>query len=184
MLREQIDAAEEDTSAAEAARAALNAQDEQLRSLESRVLAQIIEAEKELRSLYRRLPPPLQQELRPLFNALPENPATSTAAIAQRIQPVAAMLTQIQRFNGSVTVVDAFREFEAGTPVQIESIYFGLGASFYVDKSNTHAGVGVMGPNGWTWRDDPSIAQAVRSFLEIYRGSRQATYIFLPIEIQ
>ncbi|MCD8482993.1 MAG: DUF3450 domain-containing protein [Verrucomicrobia bacterium] len=122
--------------------------------------------------------------MRPLINALPENPASSTVPLAQRIQPIVASLTQIQRFNSAVTIVEEFREFEVGTPVQIEGIYFGLAAAYYVDRANAHAGKAVIGPNGWEWRDDPSMAQAVRSFIDIHRATRQAEYVFLPATIQ
>ncbi len=183
-LREQIRAAEEDTSAAEQQRAELLEQDRILRELEEQVTAQLMQAELRLKALYQRLPPPLQQELRPLAVAMPDDPRNTNLSLGQRIQPVAAMLTQIQRFNAAVTVVDDFREFEAGNPVQVKSVFFGLGPAFYVDGANQHAGVGFLGANGWEWRDDPSIAPQVREFLNIYGGTQQAKYIFLPVEIR
>lgn len=184
MLQERIEAARADTSAAELARAELDARDAILRELETAVMRQIVAAEIELLKLISRLPPPLRAEMRPLINALPENPATATGAMAQRITPIVASLTAIQRFNNSVTIVEEFREFEEGTPVQIEAIYFGLAAAYYVDRANVHAGKAVIGPNGWEWRDDASFAMAVRSFIDIHRATRQAEYVFLPVTIQ
>lgn len=183
-LQEQIANSEADTSAAEQQRAELLEEDRILREMEGRVMEQLIGAEISLRALYNKLPPPLQQELRPLAVVLPEDPRTSTLSLGQRIQPVAAMLTQIQRFNASVTVIDDFREFQAGSPVQVKTIYFGLGAAYYVDGANVHAGVGVPGPDGWVWQENANIALQVRDFLDIYGGNRQAEYVFLPVRVQ
>lgn len=183
-LNERLAASEVDISAADAERARLAAEDEELRAAEAQVAATLSEAEQALHRLRARLPEPLRQELRPLFNMLPEDSASTSRSIGQRIQPIAGILTQIQRFNQVVTIVQEFREFEAGSPVQVESIYLGLGVAYYVDETNTHAGVAVAGPTGWVWRDDPSLAPLVRQFIDIYRGGREARYVNLPVEIQ
>ncbi len=179
-----IAAAEQDTSAAERRRAELLQQDEGIREIETRVVAALVEAEKQLRDLHRFLPPPLQEELRPLFNMIPADPAASRVAIAQRVQPIVAILTQIQRFNQVVTLVEDYREFEAGRTVQTETAWFGLGAAFYVDSANEHAGFALLGDNGWTWQDEPSLVPQVREFINIYRGTKQANHIKLPVTIR
>lgn len=182
-LTEIITAAEEDTSVAETRRAELLSQDKAVKAIEDQVVTELVKAEKAVKGLQLLLPPPLQEELLPLFNTLPENPETSKLPIGQRIQPVVAILTQVQKFNQVVTVVEGFREFEAGRTVQTEIVYFGLGSAYYVDQANEHAGAGVLGPDGWEWQDNNELASAVRSFLEIYRGSRQATYVEVPVSV-
>ena len=179
-----IEAAEKDTSAAEARRAELLEQDAAVKQIENQLVQQLALAERSIKSLEKLLPEPLSQELAPLFRAIPENPDETKLSIGQRIQPVVAILTQIQKFNQVVTVVEGFREFEAGRTVQTEKIYFGLGAAFYVDQTNEHAGYGVPGADGWTWKDDNSLIADVRSFLDIYRGTQQARYIRLPVSVQ
>jgi len=180
----QAHAAEDDVSAAEARRAELNEREDRIRELESQIEAGLVAAETQLKSLEVMLPPPLREELAPLFNALPEDSADTKLAIGQRIQPVAAILTQIQKFNQAVTVVEGFREFEEGRTVQTEKIYFGLGAAYYVDQANEHAGYGVLDEDGWRWVDDDSLTQQVRAFLNIYRGQQQARYIELPVNVR
>ncbi|MEX0325131.1 MAG: DUF3450 family protein [Puniceicoccaceae bacterium] len=178
-----IEAAESDTSAAENRRAELLEQDEAVKALEAQLVDALVETEINMKSLEATLPPPLQEELSPLFKSLPEDPASSKLAIGQRIQPIVAILTQVQKFNQVVTVVEGFREFEAGSTVQTEMVYFGLGAAFYVDQANEHAGVATPGPDGWTWRDDNSLASTVRAFIDIYRGTQQARYIEIPVSV-
>jgi hypothetical protein len=182
-LEEVIASAQEDTSAAEIRRSELNEQDEAVKAIEAQVVEAIEEAESLIKELQPLLPPPLQEELSPLFNSLPEDSSKTKLAIGQRIQPIVAILTQVQKFNQVVTVVEGFREFEAGRTVQTEKVFFGLGAAFYVDQADEHAGLGVLGENGWTWKDDPSLVPAIRKFISIYRGTQQASYVEVPVSV-
>lgn len=183
-LEQIIEEAEADVSAAERERASLRERDEALKEVESGVLGMIEAAEISMKRLEAVLPKPLAEELSPLFRGLPEDVANSRLSIGQRIQPLVAILTQIQKFNQVVTVVEGFREFEAGKTVQTETVYFGLGAAYYVDQSNTHAGVGELGPDGWEWRDDSGLVPQVRAFVNIYRGLAQATYVEVPVSVR
>jgi hypothetical protein len=183
MLTELIEAAEEDISAAERRRAELLSQDESVKEIEAKVVEVLVAAEKEVRELRALLPLPLQEELSPLFNAIPRDPAATRLSIGQRIQPLVAILTQVQRFNQVVTVVEGYRAFEEGRTVQTETVYFGLGAAYYVDTADEHAGVGVLGPDGWSWKDDDTLVAEVRNFIDIYRGTKQASYVQLPLNL-
>jgi len=183
-LTAQIEAAETEVSAAESARAELTEKDEILKALEAQVEAAIVEAELAILALHPKLPPPLQEEIQPFFAQVPSNPAESELAIGQRIQFVAGILTQVQKFNIGVTIVETFREFEEGTPVQIDAIYFGLGAAYYVDRADAHAGIGIVTDEGWTWREDDALIPLVRQFVEVYRGLQQPAYVELPVIIQ
>ncbi len=182
-LNQIIAEAEDDTSAAEIRRAELNEQSEAVDEVEEDILEGIVAAEIGLKAIRDLLPQPLQEELRPLFNSLPENPEASKLAIGQRIQPVVGILTQVQKFNQAVTVVEGFREFEEGRAIQTEKIYFGLGAAYYVDQADEHAGRAVFGEDGWSWVDDIALIQPIRNFMEIYRGTQQARYLELPVEV-
>lgn len=183
-LDQVIEEAQADVSAAERERAELRGRDEALKEVESGVLLLLEEAEVSLKRLEPLLPKPLAEELSPLFRGLPEDVKNSRLSIGQRIQPVVAILTQIQKFNQVVTVVEGFREFEAGKTVQTETVYFGLGAAYYVDQANSHAGVGELGPEGWEWRDDRALVGPVRTFVNIYRGLEQATYVEVPLSVR
>ena len=126
-LAKVITDAEKDTSAAEVLRGELIEQDATVKKIEAKVVAGIAEAEQQIATLEVLLPQPLKEELSPLFKAIPEKGEGSKLSIGQRIQPIVAILTQVQKFNQVVTKVDEFREFEAGRNVQTETIYFGLG---------------------------------------------------------
>lgn len=183
-LEEMIKSAEEDTSAAEVRRASLLEQDAEVKAVESKLIVSLEAAETALKGLEPLLPTPLSEELAPLFGSLPENPKESKLAIGQRIQPVVAILTQVQKFNQVVTVVEDFREFSEGRTVQTETVYFGLGAAFYVDETNENAGIGIPGPDGWNWQADNTLIQSIRNFVDIYRGTQQARYIEVPVTVK
>lgn len=183
-LDKTIEDAEKDTSAAEVLRNDLQEQREATKKVEAKVVKAMIEAENKIKTLEPVLPPPLQQELAQLFKAIPDDPKESELPIGQRIQPIAAILTQVQKFNQVVTLVDDFREFEAGRSVQTETVYFGLGGAFYVDQADENAGIGVPGENGWEWTADNSLVSAIRSFVDIYRGKKQASYVNLPVSVK
>jgi len=184
MLDEQISSAQNDVSAAELKREELTGRDDALKAMEAKVLDGIIAAEKSMIALEKRLPPPLVEELSPLFNSLPDNPEESSLSIGQRIQPLVAILTQVQKFNGVVTVVDSFREYEAGRTVQTRTVYFGLGAAYYVDNAREHAGYAVITEEGWTWEEEPSLIPVVAEFIDVYSGQKMATYLNLPVEVK
>jgi len=183
-LTELIADAEKDTSAAEILRAELNEQSKAVKIIENQVITELIETEEQIKTLQPLLPLPLQEELNPWFNAIPEDPKESKLAIGQRIQPILAILTQVQKFNQVVNVFEGFREFEAGRTVQTDTIYFGLGVAYYIDQADEHAGVGYLGAEGWEWRDDKALIPAVRNFLNIYKGTQQATYVNMPVSVK
>jgi hypothetical protein len=183
-LTQVIADAEKDTSAAEVLRNELLGQDEAVKRVEAQVVEALIRTEKLIKTLEPVLPQPLKEELGPVFKTLPSNPDESKLAIGQRIQPIVAILTQVQKFNQTVTLVEGFREFEEGRTVQTETVYFGLGAAYYVDQANENAGYGVPGEKGWGWKADKTMVQAVRSFVDVYRGKQQARYVNLPLSVQ
>ena len=183
-LNQLIEDAEKDTSAAEELRNELLEQRDATKKVETKVVQALVAAEIQMKTLEPVLPPPLRQELEQLFKAIPEDPKGSEVAIGQRIQPLVAILTQVQKFNQVVTLVDDFREFEAGRTVQTETVYFGLGGAFYVDQANENGGIGVPGGNGWEWTADNTLIPAIRSFVDIYRGSQQARYVNLPVSVK
>lgn len=183
-LETEIKESESDVSAADAEREKLTARNERLREVEDAFKSELIAAEQALRGLHPMLPLPLREEIQPIYSQVPTDPASSDMALGTRIQFLVGILTQIQKFNGAVTLTEGFREFEAGNSVQIDSIYFGLGSAYYVDKANEHAGRGVLTESGWEWVDDPSLVPTVRTFVDIYQGKRQAEYVSLPVEIQ
>ena len=185
-LSEIIASAEKDMSAAEVRRAELTSQDEAVKAIEAEVTEAIIGAEIALKELQPILPPPLREELQPAFSSIPDDPKSSKQAIGQRIQSIVAILTQVQKFNQVVTLVEDFREFEdeQGRTVQTETVYFGLGTAFYVDQANAHAGMGRPGPGGWEWTSNDELIPSIRSFIDIYRGTQQARYVEVPVEVK
>jgi len=183
-LTEQIEDAASQVSAADEERAALNEKRDAFRAVEEELLETVVRAEFALHALHPRLPRPLQTEIQELYSRIPENPNETTVALGARVLHIAGIMSQVQRFNIGVTIHTDVREFENGTPVQIEAVYFGLGAAYYVDGADLHAGYGVVTEEGWEWVDDDSLAPSVRQFIDVYRNLEQPVYVELPVTAQ
>lgn len=182
-LTRQIEESQEDVSAADAARQELTERDDRLKEIEESVRSALASAENGLKELRPRLPQPLQEELQPLFAQLPADPGETELSIGQRIQFVVGILTQVQKFNTVATVTETFRELPSGETIQVDTIYFGLGSAYYVDKASSQAGYATLGAEGWNWTDAPELSGAVRRAVNIYRGAGEADYIELPVQI-
>lgn len=184
MLTEQIEESQGDVSAAEIQRSQLNSRSDRLKEIEDAVNLALADSEAAVLVLNEKLPAPLREELRPVVSQIPRDSKDVRISIGQRVQFLVMFLTQVQKFNTAVTVAEDFREFEGGDQVQVDAIYFGLGAAYYVDKTDKHAGYATLNDEGWDWKDDATFAPAVRKAVEIYRSNKQAAFVELPIEIK
>ncbi len=182
-LDAEMEASEEDLDAAEEERAALTERDERLKAVAENVHTHLSAVEAQLKRLRPRLPPPLQEELEPLYGQLPNDPAAPEISAGQRVQYVVGLLTQIRNFNAATTVAESIRDFPDGERVPVEAIYFGLGTAFYVDQANERAGYATLEADGWRWQDEAALSEPVRRAVEMSRGTREADYVELPVRI-
>jgi len=184
-LGKQIKDAADMTSAADAQRAELLDEQTSIKSIEAKIKDQVIEQEKSLKKLIKKLPKPLQQEIAPLSSRMPKNPYDTKMGLSQRLQNVVGILTQIDKFNTSVEVVPETRDFGDGKMVEVKTIYFGMAIAYYADMSGAHAGYGVPSDNGWEWKDDDAIAADVQSVIKMAEGTTtDISFVNLPVTIQ
>ena len=142
-------------------------------------------AEKRLREMKARLPEPLQKKLAPFFRRLPARPNDTRLGIAERMQTLVGILAAIQKFDSSVTVVVDIRKLSDGTTGEVRTIYFGLGAAYFLAAGGTDAGVGAPEPQGWTWQSRPELADAIREVIAAAESQAQeARFIPLPVKLQ
>ncbi len=131
-----------------------------------------------------RLPVPLQDILRPLLARLPADAATTKLTPSERVQVVVGILNEVDKFNSAVTVFSEKRKNDAGEEVAVETVYIGLGATYFVNESGDFAGMGSPGAAGWEWSNKPELATPVRDVVRIYRNERPARFIPLPASIR
>lgn len=130
-----------------------------------------------------KLPPPLQELLKPLLNRLPTDASTRMTA-AERMQVLVGILGELDKFNNAVSVFNEKRKDSAGNEVSVETVYVGLGAAYFVNPSNDFAGTGTPGDSGWQWTPRPELAAAVRDVVRIYRNEQPARFIPLPAVVR
>lgn len=142
-----------------------------------------VEFEGKIRALLPRLPEPLKDILKPLLARLPEGTNTQMRAI-ERVQVVAGILNELDKFNNGVNVFSEKRKNEKGAEVSVETVYVGLGAAYFVNDAGDFAGMGAPGAAGWDWSTKPELANHVREVIRIYRNERPARFVSLPATIK
>ena len=162
-LEKQITEAKQSAGAADERRAELVQQQAESDAKEKLLQDFLAPAEKRLRGMKTRLPEPLQRKLAPFFRRLPARPDDAgSLGVAERMQSVVGILAAIQKFDSIVTVVEDIRKLDDGTTGEVRTIYFGLGAAYFLAAGGSDAGVGAPGPDGWAWQSRPELADAIR----------------------
>lgn len=147
--------------------------EDEIRGLEERVLR-----------LAPRLPGPLQEKLELLLVQIPEDPETARVPLGQRLMNVLGVLAQAEKWNGTATFVGETRAVNGGPPVQVRTLYWGLGQAIYVDARGESAGIGrPNGAEGWTFSSQPELADDAELLLDIYEGNvDEIEFVALPVD--
>lgn len=146
---------------------------DRIHSMEARVMA-----------LSEEFPAPLQSRLEPLLVQIPDDPETTRVPVGQRLLSVLGVLAQAEKFNGNATFAGEIRDV-GDQKVQVRTLYWGLGQSFYVDTQGEVAGVGRPGPAGWEFEDDSELADRAAMLIDIYEGNVDTIeFVELPVEIR
>ena len=94
-------------------------------------------------NLAKLLPLAVVDRISPLLDRIPKTPSETKLSIPTRMQNLLGVINEVDKFNGSVTVVSELRENPSGAEVQAEVIYIGLAQAYFVDPSVEFAGVGI-----------------------------------------
>lgn len=165
-------------------RAEAMADKEGLLAASARAKEKAAELEGQVRGLLKSLPSPLLAKIDPLVKRLPDSSAETKLAVAERFQTLVGILSEVDKFNGSVTIASEIKNIGAGGELQLNILYLGLGQAFAVDKPGKLAFVGVPGPDGWQWTPSEGIASAVKAAIAMHDNSQPASFVKLPIEIR
>lgn len=164
-------------------RAAAEAQDTLFRAALDGVRGPLAQVEMRIRALEPVFPPALRTTVQPLLNRLPATPHPTNVTVAARLQAVLTLLSEIDKFNGTLTLAEETRPGPQGKAVAVDVLYAGLAQAWFVDKTATFAGVGVPGATGWNWTPRPELASAVARAIRVYRNELPAAFVALPVEL-
>ncbi len=153
-----------------------------LASDELKVSAGKLEAR--VRALSPGFPAPVMEKIEPLFNRIPEDPEDTKLSLSARLQNVVGILNELDKFNGSLTVVSELRKNEGGAEVQTRVLYVGLSRAYFVDKTGEFCGVGSSSPAGWEWTVQPELGAAIQKVIGVYENSEPATFVSLPVTVK
>lgn len=182
-LENQIKEAVEGVSELDLQRMRIQEQREELRAVTAAMLHVLREFELMLLELYPQLPGPLKEETVRLFQRIPTDPEATRLTVAERLQAVVGLLNFADRFNTGVQREVEIREVD-GRQLEVETLYFGLAGAFFSDASGQFAGTGHPGNDGWEWISRPESATAIARMIAVFRGTREASFQSVPVEIR
>ena len=129
-------------------------------------------------------PAPVMEKIEPLYNRIPKDPEDTKLGLSARLQNVVGILNELDKFNGSVTVVSELRQMEGGAEVQTRVLYVGLSQAYFLDKTGEFCGFGVSSPNGWSWTTQPDLGPAIAKAIGVYENSEPAVFVSLPVAVK
>jgi len=182
-LDEKIKQAQTNVSESKKGYDDLIAEREQLKAAAAQLVASVTTMEAEVRKLSKMLPDPVRQKLQPLFQRLPEDPATTKVSVAERFQNVLGILNEVNKANSELSVVYEVRTLPDGSNAEVQCIYVGLAQAYYISPRG-EAGVGRPTADGWKWQSAPSAANRILMALEIIQGKHIPAFVPLPVNIQ
>lgn len=138
-----------------------------------------VKLEQRLRTLWPRLPEPLQERIRPQLDRLAGNGTPPT--LSERAQAVVAALTAVDQFNQALTLTHHLRTNGAGEKTDVKVLYWGLAMAYGIDARGEHAWVIRPGPEGWEWTDATPHAREIRTLIEVQEKQRNAELVLLPV---
>ena len=182
-LEGEIKQASDDASEADKKRAKLVVDGKNLDESGDRISVFLKKMERRLELWKPRLPQPLIHDLSPAFIKL--NGSSIQSGSAERMQTVVMILDTVQKFDRRVTVSEEIRELGDRSSGIVKTLYFGLGAAYYVSEANGDAGIGSPSSSGWNWTSKPEIREHVESALRVVEenGSR-ASFVSLPFSLK
>jgi len=143
----------------------------------------VVELEGLVRGLLRLLPPPLVEQAKPALDRIPADSQTARGGVTERLQAVVTLLVEVDKFQQTVTVAAGRQADASGREVSVETLYLGLGAAFFSDPTGQVAGVGKPGNTGWEWQLKPDLGADILSALAMYRNSKPAAFVGLPVTL-
>lgn len=182
-LKEKSERLATETSQTEKDLARIAGSNEALKAAATRVETGMAGFESALRSLEPRFPGILRETLEPLMRRVPREGAAIKASLSERMQVVVGFLSQVDKFNGALTVVPELRKKPDGKEVQVRTLYLGLAQAWFVSLDGEFAGHGISGAAGWEWTTANEIAPAVKLAIDIQQNAGIAQYVRLPVNV-
>jgi hypothetical protein len=136
-----------------------------------------------LRTLEARLPEPLLQRVKPLYDRMPTDPSATNVSLAERYQNVVGISNEVGKFNTDITMVTEVRTLSDGKPAEVRTVYVGLAQAYFVSPKGD-AGIGRPGASGWEWTVDREFAPQIEQAVEVLQNKAKPRFVSLPVKVQ
>lgn len=136
-----------------------------------------------LRTLEARLPEPVLQKVKPLYDRMPADPKATQVSLAERYQNVVGILNEVGKFNNDITMVTEVRTLSDGKPAEVRTVYVGLAQAYFVSPKGD-AGIGRPGAAGWEWTTDREIGPRIEQVVEVLQNKAKPQFVSLPVKVQ
>jgi hypothetical protein len=173
----------EATGKVEADQSEQNAQSGSLREAADGLQGWVRELEGEVRKLYPRLPTPVREKVKPLYDRMPADPEHTEVSLAERYQNVVGILNEANKSNGEITLATEVRTLADGKPAEVRVVYLGLAQAYFVSATG-EAGVGWPGEKDWEWKSEPNLAPAVQEVVEVLQNKAKPRFVPLPVKVR
>ena len=160
----------------------LEKENESLKTTIQTIANSIGAAEKRVVELKSRLPQPLLEKLEPFLNRIPEDPSKTKLSASERAQTIVGILSEVDKFQSSITVVGELRKNQSGSEIQVQTLYLGLSQAYFVNQQGDFAGTGVPSASGWDWKIDPVLAGKIKKLIGIYENTVPAEFLSIPFQ--
>jgi len=184
LLDQQIAEADQDSSAVDQERVALEDEQRQLDAAAGVISDAINRLEDQLVGRMKAFPEPLRRTIAPLARRIPDPDNRKKLSLSERMQNIVGILSEVDKFNSTVSVHKDTRRAADGTEFSVESLYLGLGQAFFVSLNDQRAGVGHPVDGVWQWVDRPELAPRIRKLLDMYSSLQPAAFIGLEVQVR
>ena len=179
-LTARIAKLEANTDSTDTLRTKLNADKEALLTSTKALELVVPDLEDQIRSIIVKLPEPLLEEIQPLLLRLPKPEEDTRMSISQRLLTVVGTLNKIDKFNTGITLTSEIRSI-GDKSLEVKTLYYGLAGAYFASESAGYAGIGTPGEAGWEWVERPEYKKQIINLIDTYEGTREATFVELPV---
>ena len=167
-----------------AAARALEEEQARIEAAERNVRAFLARLEGKIKKLVPRLPSPLAKRLEQHIALVPEDPQNTKVSLGKRLQLIAVIIGEVNKFNSEISIHGEVRKNEQGIEVPVQILYLGLGGAYFVDNKDQYAGIGIPAADGWKWETRTDLAEKISQAIKIYDNTAPAEFVSLPFQVQ
>jgi hypothetical protein len=183
-LREKIREAEQNIAEADRSRQGLIEQHDALANASDALRHTLGGLELRTRALLERLPEPLLDIVRPLSQRVPAEPETTEQPLAERFLSVVGILKFANKFQRDISVGRELRTLADGSATEVSAMYVGLGQAWYANARGSAAGLGLPGPQGWSWSAMDGAGTEIARAIALQESREPAAFVQLPVRIE